>query len=196
MNTTDWLPTLDYSKEEEEHFRVDDDEKANWCIKKIREIRTEKQRQTSNLEREIERYRRTIAEVEERYDAKAARFEEMLRQYMLELDGQGRLKHTKTGGASYALPDGKLRYVPEKPAWEHNDAVLLRELKAAGMNDLIKVVESPRWADVKKRLSISDGSAQIETVDRKTGEITLVPLCGVTQVTEPMKIQVEVSDNV
>ena len=196
VNTTDWLPLGDLPDEEEERFRVDDDGKANWCLKKIREIRREKQRQICNLEREIERYRRTIDEVGQRYDAKAARFEEMLGNYLLELDAKGLVKHTKSGGASYALPDGKLRYVPEKPAWEHDDAVLLHELKAAGLDELIKVAESPKWAEVKKRLSASDGGAEIETVDPETGEITRMPLNGVRQVTEPMKIQVEVSDNV
>ena len=69
--------------------------------------------------------------------------------------------------ADDALLSGTLKLKIGGVAMKQDDGKLLEYLKASGNTDMIKVTESPKWGDFKKRLEIVGGVV----VDQTTGEI-------------------------
>src|SRR5699024_12366452 len=55
-----------------------------------------------------------------------------------------------------SLPNGKLQFRKQRPKWEYKDDVLVKSLKNAGMDNLIRVKEQPNKSDIKKAVEIVD----------------------------------------
>lgn len=186
---------MEQAIERDERFEIDNDELANWALKKIKGIRGEANRQITNLDREIARYEHEKQEVKRRSDNEAAYFESLLSGYMIRLGESGAIKYTKAGNAVYRLPDGKIKYTGSSQKLKHDDEKLLTALNNAGRDDLIKVRMEPKWAEVKKIVKIDEeGRAHIETVNAETGEIMDAIIAGVAVETVPPTITVEVSE--
>lgn len=156
--------------EEEVRFRVDDDQKADWCLRKIREANEEADKMTAW-------YTEQMKKILKRRDERVAFFEEKLKPYFAMVPK----KETKTQ-LSYQLPGGKLVLKKQGPEFERNDEQLLPWLKE-NIPALVKVKEAPDWANLKKHLTvIGDKAADPD------GEI--VP--GITVVERPEVFKVEV----
>ena len=163
--------------EEEAGFQVDDDQKAEWCIRKIQEAKKE-------MMDWIEFYVAQTDKVKDKCERRIQFFEYKLMQYF----GSVPHKQTKTQ-ESYQLPSGKL--VLKKPAiaYEHDDEQLLPWLKQNNMEDFIKIKESVDWSGLKKALltdkEVDPGWTYLVTDD---GEI--IP--GITRFQKPEEFKVEV----
>lgn len=158
--------------EEEAGFRVDDDQKAEWCLQKIREAQAEKERWARFYTHQLEAVKR-------REDYRIAFFEEKLKFYFSTVPH----KATKTQ-ESYQLPSGKLVYKAQAPEFERKSDQLLPWVKQNAPG-LVKVAESVDWAELKKRLAVVNGMAVTED-----GEI--VP--GITVTDRPPVFKVEVRE--
>lgn len=155
-------------------FRVTDDKSAEWCIRKIREARAEKQRWA-------EYYREQQRKIDQEADGTISYFEALLADYFDSVPH----KRTKTQ-ESYQLPGGKLVRKQQAPEYQRDDAALLPWLKQ-NAPALVKVTESADWAALKKQLVIApDG----ETVATEDGEI--VP--GVKAIQRPEVFRVEMKE--
>ena len=139
--------------EQEERFTVTDDQKADWCLRKIAE-------EDAELSRLTDWYKRQQEMAQERHDSRVAYFTELLREYF----GHVPAHETKTM-AKYALPSGEL--VMNKPKADFVKADEEKLLSWCVTNDpeLVKAVYSPKWADIKKRLTVVEG----RIVDSETG---------------------------
>lgn len=187
---------MDEMKIENGAFVVDNDEKANWAIRKVRDVKLEEKRQIENLEREILRYQMELERVKKSADNDCKYFEGLLAAYADKLKEAGKLKFLKSGNAKYTLPDGKIKYVAASEKWQHDDDKLLESLKAAQLGQLVRVKEVPAWNEIKARLcGNEDGTAYIEAVNSETGEITRIKLDGVKSVIEPAKYVVEITED-
>lgn len=157
-----------------EPFRVTDDKSAEWCIRKIREARAEKQRWA-------EYYREQQRKIDQEADGTISYFEALLADYFESVPH----KRTKTQ-ESYQLPGGKLVRRQQAPEYQRDEASLLPWLKE-NAPALVKVTESADWAALKKQLVIApDG----ETVATEDGEI--VP--GVKAIQRPEVFRVEMKE--
>lgn len=157
-----------------EPFRVTDDKSAEWCIRKIREARAEKQRWA-------EYYREQQRKIDQEADGTISYFEALLADYFDSVPH----KRTKTQ-ESYQLPGGKLVRKQQAPEYQRDETALLPWLKE-NAPALVKVTESADWAALKKQLVIApDG----ETVATEDGEI--VP--GVKAVQRPDVFRVEMNE--
>ena len=157
-----------------EPFRVTDDKSAEWCIRKIREARAEKQRWA-------EYYREQQRKIDQEADGTISYFEALLADYFDSVPH----KRTKTQ-ESYQLPGGKLVRKQQAPEYQRDEAALLPWLKE-NAPALVKVTEAADWAALKNQLVIApDG----ETVATEGGEI--VP--GVKAIQRPEVFRVEMKE--
>lgn len=151
--TENVLPEQEYLSEEEQRFVVDDDQKAEWCLEKIREANETKEKFKAHYEEQL-------GKIEARCDFRIEYMQRLLWDYFETVPR----KVTKTQ-QSYQLPSGKLVLKHQGPEFERDDELILAWLKA---NDdkYIKIKASVDWAELKKTLTICG-----EQVAGETGEI-------------------------
>ena len=175
----DWLE----EDEEEEAaimstFVVDDDAKAEWCLKKIREAE-------QDSKKFLDFYEKQIQEIKQRRDSYIQRMYLYLRRYLIRQREKGLTKSTKTTD-KYSLPSGVLTL--KRGGWDYNrnEQELVEWLRHAGMDSYIKetIKYSPMWGELKK-LTKTDDSGNI--VLAETGEV----IEGVKAVMAPDSFNIE-----
>lgn len=154
-----------------EQFIIDNDQKAEWALKKIREAREDQAKWKAF-------YNAQMAKVDDETDANVAGLEAMLREYFEMVPH----KATKTQ-ESYQLPTGKLVIKKQEPKYEHNDTVVINWLKLTGNKQYIKTKEELDWQGLKKISSVIG-----EGLATEDGEI--IP--GVKVIERPEIFKVEV----
>lgn len=157
---------MNETAEVRERFEVDNDMKAEWCLSKIRKARQEQQRETEELNRQMQFYKDQIEIVAARADDEVAFFEEMLRGYFNKRVEDGFAKSTKTKTA-YKLPTGELTLKHVAPEFRRDDKAVMEWLRTEHAGDHIKVVESLDWAGLKKELQVTGNGCVVPS----TGEI-------------------------
>ena len=148
---------------EQEGFTIDNDQKANWAIKKIREEIAEADR----LKAIIIAERESLAEKEKAIDEKLDNETKYLKGLLFRYFESVKHKETKTQ-ETYKLLDGSLVF--KKPSVKivkpESDDQLVSYLEQ-GQPDLIDTIKKPRWGEFKKNLTLTDDG---EVVDMATGE--------------------------
>ena len=137
-------------EEEQTSFLVDNDQKAEWCLQKIREAEAEKQKWNDY-------YTKQMQAVADREDRRIQYFEYQLNQYFRTVPH----KETKTQ-QSYQLPSGKLVLKKQAPKFEHDDEKILDWLheNSQAPETYIDFKEVLKWGDLKKVL-IVDGDRMV-----------------------------------
>ena len=155
-------------------FVVDNDSKAERCLKKISEKRQE-------METWKRHYEMLYSTIEQELNSEIEYFSAQLEQYLRRQRDAGFTKAAKTQ-ISYKLPSGKLVLKKQEPEYERNNDTLIDWLKKndAGM---VKVKEEVDWQGLKKKLVPLAGRMVTED-----GEV--VP--GITVIPRPDKFTVEV----
>ena len=164
-----------------EKITVDNDMKAEWCLSKIRTARAEQKRERDELKRQMQFYQDQMDMIDRQADEEVTFFESMLIPYFAERMESGFAKSTKTQ-TSYKLPSGKLVLKKQEPTYERNNAELLPWLKA-NRPELVKVEESPNWAELKKTITVVGESATT-----KDGEV--IPGVKVTEREDKFEVEV------
>jgi hypothetical protein len=165
--------------EEEAGWQVDSDQAAEWCLRKIREAKAEKEKWTDF-------YMAQLKKVCDREEARIAFFEEKLKAYFEAVPH----KVTKTQ-ESYPLPTGRLILKEQKPEWTHDDSTLLPWVKV-NAPELVKTQESVDWAALKKDLMMLDLSDEEEAPRIRVCNSDGLIVPGVTVTERPDKFVVEV----
>lgn len=158
----------------EEPFVIDNDVKAEWALRRIRERAAERDRILETSWEIIESYKAVIQTESDRAAEEIAGLEGMLLQYFATVEHAA----TKTQ-ETYRLPTGKLKM---KLAFERmvpDDETLI-----TAFPDFTERKPSLKWGELKKRLTLAEG----KVIDTKTGEIVQ----GVSLETVPPKFIVEV----
>ena len=149
---------------EQEVFVIDNDNKANWAIKKIRESAAEADRLRAIITAEREDLDAKEKAVNDKFEQETSYLKTLLYQYFNTVAH----KATKTQ-ESYKLLDGSLVY--KKPvvkiAMPDDDEKLIAYLEENAPM-LVKTVKKAAWGEFKKNLIISDNG---EVVDTTTGEV-------------------------
>lgn len=129
---------------EQEGFVIDNDNKAEWALRKIAEEHAERDRLTMVIDNQIEFYSERRAEIEKRTEDKVHNLEIMLAQYFENVPH----KSTKTQ-QTYELPSGKLVMKQNAPKIDRNDEVLTHWLMDNGLVSYIQTKQSPMWGELK-----------------------------------------------
>ena len=151
---TDYMESL-LSEEDRPSFRITDDGKAQWAVRKIREAEKNK----ALFERH---YQEQLRKVQESLDRDITYFTRLLEDYFDTCP-----QHVTKTQAKYQLPDAELIRKAVPPTYVRDDDALLAFLKAANRTAFVKVVEKPDWAEYKKAITMVDG----QVADLETGEI-------------------------
>ena len=176
----DAIADLEFEQPNCEPFKIDNDQKAEWALAKIREEQAEAQRIMNVCKSMIFHYEEQMKKAEEGLEKKTAYLKGQLEQYFDSVEK----RRTKTQEV-YKLPSGTLRRKYPKPEFKRDDEALLKWIKANKINAhlYIRVKETPDWANLKKMVQIAG-----DKVVDENGEI----IEGVTIVDRPPVFEVEV----
>lgn len=131
-------------------FTVDNDQKAEWAARKIREARQDTQKWTEYYERQLSAIRRANEETE-------AYFAALLADYFDTVPH----KATKTQ-ESYSLPSCKLVLKAQQPEFNRDEAVLCDYLDKKGRDDLVRITRRADWAALKKTLKVMEDGTCVD----------------------------------
>lgn len=143
-------------------WKIADDGCADWAVNKIAEERAELARMEELAEAQIARIEEKLAAARKRCENGTRFLTGKLAEYFATVPH----KKTKTQ-ETYRLLSGTLKMKLGGVSMKQDDAKLLEFLKASGQSEYIKVTESPKWGDFKKRLVIQGA----DVVDAETGEL-------------------------
>lgn len=138
------LKELEEKLETEEEFRVDDDQKAEWCLQKIREANADMEKWLAFYDQRKEAVKADTAN-------RIAFFEHHLREYFNSVPH----KVTKTQ-ENYPLPSGKLVFKQQEPEYERDDELIMKWMYETSdtPHKYIKTKESLDWSAFKKTLTV------------------------------------------
>lgn len=160
-------------KNMDDYFRIDNDQKAEWALNKIRECDAELQKWVDFYQSKIDSYKKYC-------EIRRGFFEHLLSQYFQTVPK----KETKTQ-SSYSLPSGKLVLKRQGPEFEKDEGTVLDWLdKQPDGKNYIKIKETLDWSGLKKVLTIAGGRMVTED-----GEI--VPGITVTERPDVFKVEVK-----
>ncbi len=183
MELTEYLDReTGISEENREQFIVDDEQKANWALRKMRQLTEKKEASIQLAETEIERIKTWLEEVNGELQSSIDFFTSLLAAYhrqVLEQDPKAK---------TIKLPYGQLKMRAQQPEFRRDNDKLLawmkREWVSEMQEDFIKTIESPNWAELKKYLEIAGD----KMVDPGTGLV----VDGVEVIEREAKFSVEV----
>ena len=132
-------------------FTVDDDQKAEWVLRKLRDEDAEYKRIESVCNAEMKRYAEALKTAAEKHERRTANLHAMLTEYMQ----SAKTKATKTQ-ITYTLPTAKLIIKHKNPKVVRDDTALLGWLKDNAPEYIReKVSYTPAWAELKDSLIVS-----------------------------------------
>ena len=148
---------------EETVWTIENDEIADWALRKIREMEDECNRLNETRKKIIETYLDAIREEEEKTERRTEHLRWHLRRYFQQVPH----KATKTQ-ESYRLPSGSLVMKQLPPQYERDDETVTEWLRNEEMDSYLDTRTSIRWADLKRcTTALPDGSVVYNT----TGEM-------------------------
>ena len=148
------------ASEERERFRVQDEQQANWCLRKIAAAKAELERKKNLAEAEIFRIQSWLAAEQDKLSGTIDYMTALLEEYhrpLYEADP----KQNKT----ISLPCGKLQWRKVPTKFERDEDKLVECLMANQMTDFIETRFKPRWGELKKQVVVKDGFVY----DQETG---------------------------
>ncbi len=144
------------------YFAIDNDEVADWTVRKIAEGRSDYERLKELAETQIAKIQEKIEAEKTRAECRTAFLTSCLAQYF------GIVEHKKTKTQeTYKLLSSTLVLKKGAVAQKYDKDELLDCLTTEGMDDYIKTTQKPKWGEFKKLLTFQDGNASLT----ETGEM-------------------------
>ena len=135
---------------EHDGFVIDTDAKAEWAIKRVAQMRADR-------DKWVEWYKAKIKEITEQTDFDTMNLERMLADYFATVPH----KVTKTQ-ETYKLPSGKLVLKTQNPEYKRDDKTVIEWVKANGMPQFVKTKEELDWSGLKDATAVFDGHVVTE----------------------------------
>lgn len=148
-------------KVEDERFTVDDDQKANWVLRKIKQLQDEIKRNNDLADAEIHKIEKWREQENEKANNSIEYFQGLLAEYAM--NKRKKDPDLKT----INLPNGRFGFRKRQPKWKYDNDKVIQSLKQSNMTDLIRVKEEPNKAEIKKRFEVIGD----KVVNAETGEI-------------------------
>lgn len=138
------------SAPEESGWTIEDDEAADWALRRIREVTDECERLNETRRRIVETYKNAIRAEEERAERKISNLRWHLRNYFERVPH----KATKTQ-ESYRLPSGTLLLKRPPVQFEREDEAVMDWLQREGLWEYIESKRTLRWGELKKGTGVA-----------------------------------------
>ncbi len=174
-------------QEEEQRFKIDDDDKSCWALKKIKAMKEEIEEKEDLAESQIYQVERWLEKEKEKRQEKIEYLEGLLQEYALEL------KEEKPDLKTHSLPFGELKFRKQRPKWKYDSNKLVKSAEDI-LPDAVKTKKKVNKKELKKMIKDDNSPFQIieedgRVVNTETGEV----LEGVTvkERGEKFKVKVE-----
>lgn len=152
---------LDQEEQVNEGFKVNDDQTANWALRKIKQYQDKQKSNNELAQAEIEKIESWNKQENEKAQQSIDYFQSLLAHYaMKKREEDPKFKSQK-------LPHGYIGFRKKQPKWNYQDDVLLETLKKNQLTDFIKVKEQLDKASIKKAFEVVDG----KVINPDTGEV-------------------------
>lgn len=168
--------------QEEEEWKIKNDEEADWWIEIHEEKLAEIRRLKMQLENKIAFYKEKLDKVLKEEEYIIEKRDGKLAEYFETLDEKD-MKKTKTM-LKYRLPSGELVKKFPGPQFKRDNNTLIKWLEENQMNEYIEVKKQAKWGELKKITDVVNGMVVL----KDTGEIVE----GVEVVERPAEFKVEV----
>ncbi|GIM47590.1 phage protein [Collibacillus ludicampi] len=167
------------SQEMRESFVIDTKEKAVWALRKLAKIRREMEENQSIADKEIERIKLWLEDVNGALQKDAEYFESLLQAYhRMVLEENPKAKTIK-------LPHGTLKARKQEPDYIRDEEKLLAWTKE-NQPEAVKVKENVDWSTLKKMIVSTENGVAID----ENGQV----IEGITVVDRGIKFSVEVAE--
>lgn len=143
---------LDDSMQVDSGFKIDDEEKANWALRKIANLNKQIEQNNNLAHKEIEKIKEWQKQQNDSVMNDINFFQGLLAEYAMTL----RKKDPKF--KSRKLPNGRIRFQKKRDKWEYKEDDLINELKLNDLGNLIRVKEEPAKKDIQSRAVKVDNS--------------------------------------
>lgn len=169
-----------------EAFVCDNDMKAEWCLSKIRKIRSEQKRETEELDRQMQFYQDQKEILNAKADEEVSFFEGILRGYFKNRVDDGFAKETKTK-VTYKLPTGNLVLKHREPEFDYKteQKKAIDFCEKNGLELFVKTKKELSWSELKTLCKVDGECVAL----KETGEI--VPGIKVTEREDVFEVEVK-----
>lgn len=146
---------------QEDSFVVDDENKANWALRKIRQMKDRIDNNNALAQAEIDKIEHWNNEVNKQAQESIDYFTSLLTSYALNKKAEDpKFKSLK-------LPNGRIGFRKSQPKWVYDNDKVIETLEKANLSDFIRVTKAPSKADIKKAFEIVGD----KVVNPDTGEV-------------------------
>ncbi|HOB89681.1 MAG TPA: host-nuclease inhibitor Gam family protein [Bacillota bacterium] len=156
----------DLDDTENQRFRIQDDNQADWALRKIARARQDMKEAEETAAMEIEKINRWLDGQRDESLRTERFFTALLQEYY-----EPRFM-TNPDKKTYKLPSGKVQRRTQQPQFDRDNEALLAWLKQREMTDYIEVKETPKWGELKQQVQvvgehvvIKDGPLKGEIID-------------------------------
>lgn len=156
----------DLADTENQRFRIQDDNQADWALRKIARARQDMKEAEETAAMEIEKINRWLDGQRDESLRTELFFTVLLQEYY-----EPRFM-TNPDKKTYKLPSGKVQRRTQQPQFDRDNEALLAWLKQREMTDYVEVKESPKWGELKQQVQvvgehvvIKDGPLKGEIID-------------------------------
>lgn len=156
---------------EKENFAITSDEQANFFLRRLEEVRSEKDKINNTCNQEIERF---TARVNNFRAKETLSLENTERFFCTLLENYARQQLEGSKKKSIKLPFGTMSFKKSPRKMVYDDEVLMNFIKSHNLNDFIRIKEEINKKDLKSQLKITEDG--IVTLDDQVVEgITTMP---------------------
>lgn len=148
-------------KTEKDSFKVDDDSKANWALRKIKQAQEKQEKASSLAVEEQEKIEAWYQSEKEKAQREIDFFQGLLAQYAFEKRKQDPKFKSQT------LPNGRIKFQKKQAQIKYKDKDIIDYLEKNEKEDLIKVKKEPAKSEIKKAFTIRGN----KMIDPDTGEV-------------------------
>ena len=142
-------------------FVIDDEHKANWALRKIKQKKDTIEKNNALAQAEIDKIEDWREQENEKSQTSIDYFQSLLAQYALEQ------RERDPKFKSLNLPNGRIGFRKRQPKWIYDNDKVIETLEKANLTDFIRVTKAPSKADIKKAFDVNGD----KVINPDTGEI-------------------------
>lgn len=138
---------------ESDSFAITSDDQANFFLRRLEEIRNEKDKINTTCDREIEKFSQKVND----FRAKELRSLENTESFFMTLlENYARIQLNGSKKKSIKLPFGTLSFKKTQPKYVYDDKVIMNFIKVNQMPEFIRIKEEVNKKDLKAALTVND----------------------------------------
>ncbi|KKM07768.1 hypothetical protein LCGC14_1730670, partial [marine sediment metagenome] len=128
-------------------FKIDDQGKANWAIRRISEARKRWGEVVDVAQAETERIENWLDKVQTKEERESEFFISLLKDY-----AHDELANSDGKSKSIPLSEGTLKFIKKQPKLHYDENKLIEELESEGLEKLIRRKAEPHLVEIKAAL--------------------------------------------